>query len=129
MTFFKGILIFLGTVSLILAVAGIFVPGLPTTPFVLLSAGLYVRSSDRLYQKLISNKIFGSYILKYQSNRGMTRMQKYFSIGTMWVMITISYVFFIPALSLKITILVLGVIGTIVMGFIVPTNNNQNLRK
>lgn len=129
MTFFKGILIFLGTVSLILAVAGVFIPGLPTTPFVLLSAGLFVRSSDRLYQALISNKTFGSYILKYQSNKGMTRMQKYLSIGMMWIMITISYVFFISAISLKIIILTLGVIGTVVMGFIVPTTNNQNLRK
>lgn len=125
MTFFKAILIFLGTVSLILAVIGIFVPGLPTTPFVLLSAGLYIRSSEKLYNALISNKLFGSYILKYQSNRGMTKSQKYFSIGIMWIMITVSYVFFISVFPLKIIILTLGVIGTVVMGFIIPTTNKN----
>ena len=121
MTFFKGILIVLGTISLILAVAGVFIPGLPTTPFVLLSAGLYIRSSEKLYNTLISNRFFGSYILKFQSDRGMTRRQKYFSIGTMWIMITLSYVFFISNLSFKILVLVVGIIGTIVMGFIIPT--------
>ena len=121
MTFFKGILIVLGTISLILAVAGVFIPGLPTTPFVLLSAGLYIRSSEKLYNTLISNRFFGSHILKFQSDRGMTRRQKYFSIGTMWIMITLSYVFFISDLSVKILVLVVGIIGTIVMGFIIPT--------
>ena len=121
MTFFKGILIVLGTISLILAVAGVFIPGLPTTPFVLLSAGLYIRSSEKLYNTLISNRFFGSYILKFQSDRGMTRRQKYFSIGTMWIMITLSYVFFISVLSVKILVLIVGIIGTIVMGFIIPT--------
>ncbi len=62
MTFFKAILIFLGTVSLILAVIGIFVPGLPTTPFVLLSAGLYIRSSEKLYNALISSYRFNQKI-------------------------------------------------------------------
>ena len=125
MTFFKAILIIIGNISLILAVIGIFIPGVPTTPFIILSAGVYIRISEKLYNALISNKYFGSYILKYQSNKGMTKSQKYFSIGFMWIMITLSYVFFISAFSLKIIILVLGIIGTVLMGFIIP-NTNKN---
>src|SRR5690554_7354260 len=49
-----------GTLSLALAIIGIIVPGLPTTPFALLSAYLYAKSSDRLYNWLLNNKILGS---------------------------------------------------------------------
>ncbi|MBW6479367.1 MAG: YbaN family protein, partial [Bacteroidales bacterium] len=63
MTLKKILFAFLGTLSLILGVIGIFVPGLPTTPFLLLTAGLYMKSSERLYKLLISNKYLGPYIL------------------------------------------------------------------
>ena len=63
----KTILIILGTVSLILGVTGIFIPGLPTTPFLLLTAGLYLRSSKKLYKRLISNQYIGCYIDNYYS--------------------------------------------------------------
>ncbi len=60
MSFLKSILILLGTLSLCIGVIGIVVPGLPTTPFLLLTAGLYIKSSDKLYTKLISNRLVGS---------------------------------------------------------------------
>ena len=63
--FYKVLLIILGTIFLGLGILGIFIPGLPTTPFLLLTAALYLRSSQRLYQKLISNKILGKYIQNY----------------------------------------------------------------
>ena len=83
MSLVKIILIVLGTLSLGIGIIGIVVPGLPTTPFLLLTAGLYVKSSDRLYQKLISNRYVGSYILEYQANKGMTKRAKLYAIGLM----------------------------------------------
>ena len=62
----KFLLIFLGTISLILGITGIFVPGMPTTPFLLLTAGCYVKSSDKLYNYLIKNKLIGTYISDFQ---------------------------------------------------------------
>lgn len=119
--FYKILLIFLGTISLGLGILGIFIPGLPTTPFLLLTAALYVRSSKRLYQKLITNKILGRYIQNYTEKRGITNRVKIYSIGIMWFMIGISVVFLIKAVTIKMVIIGIGLIGTIVMGFVVKT--------
>lgn len=121
MNFIKLIYIFLGTISLGLGFAGIFVPGLPTTPFLILTAGLYLRSSDRLYQKVINNRYVGNYIADYQINKSLPLKTKLYSIGMMWIMIFISGYFFISRLWIQILLAILGVIGTIVMGFIIKT--------
>lgn len=129
MNLFTVVLIALGTLSLLIGIIGIAVPGLPTFPFILLTAGLYVKSSDKLYQRLMSNCFIGSYISKLQTNKGMTKRTKLFAIATMWVMIAVSCLFFISPLALELIVTLIGLIGTIVMGFIVPTvnisDNNQ----
>jgi uncharacterized membrane protein YbaN (DUF454 family) len=121
MTPLKMLWIFLGTLSLVLGIIGIVVPGLPTTAFLLLAAWFYVRSSERLYQKLISNKYLGPYILDFREKKGMTRRTKIQAIGTMWVMITISCVFLINSLTVILIVVGLGIVGTVVMGIIIRT--------
>jgi uncharacterized protein len=125
----KFLLIFLGTVSLILGITGIFVPGLPTTPFLLLTAGCYVKSSDKLYHYLLKNKLVGTYISDFQLKKGMTERSKIYAICMMWLMITLSCIFLIGPHTSKLIVIVIGVIGTIVMGFIVPTVYNSNSKK
>lgn len=117
----KLLWIFLGTLSLVLGAIGVVVPGLPTTAFLLLAAWLYLKGSPRLYQKLISNKYLGPYILEFQQKKGMTKRTKIQAIGTMWVMITISCVFFIESQTVIVFVIGLGIVGTVVMGFIVRT--------
>jgi len=126
MIIIRTLLIFIGTVSLCIGAIGIFIPGLPTTPFLLLSAGLYLRSSEKLYHFLIKNKHLGFYVMKFQTNKGMTKGIKLYSISTMWIMITVSCLFFITPLSVKLCVSGLGIIGTIVMGFIIPTIKNSD---
>ncbi|MCF8390369.1 MAG: YbaN family protein [Bacteroidales bacterium] len=121
MSFVKLILIILGTLSLCVGVIGIMIPGLPTTPFVLLTAGLYIKSSDKLYQKLLSTRLIGSYLTEFQTNKGMTKKSKLLAIASMWIMILISILFFIDTISLRLIIAVIGLIGTFVMGLMVPT--------
>lgn len=121
MSLIRILLIVLGTLSLCIGVIGIAVPGLPTTPFLLLAAGLYIKSSDRLYQKLINNRFVGPYILEFQTKKGMTIRTKLFAISSMWIMITISIVFLIAPQSIRVLVAIIGVIGTFVMGFAVPT--------
>jgi len=118
----KILFITLGSISLLLGIIGIFVPGLPTTPFLLLTAALYMRGSTKLYQRVIRNKFLGPYILQYHKNRGMTLQQKFSSMGLMWFMIIVSAFFFIHLTTLKMVVIGAGVIGTVVMGFIVPTS-------
>ncbi len=117
----KLLFIFLGSVSLFLGILGIVIPGLPTTPFLLLSAALFLRSSDYLYRKLITHKYLGRYIQKFHDKRGITLQVKWYSILLMWLMITISVVFLIKVTSIRILIIAIGLIGTIVMGFVVKT--------
>jgi uncharacterized membrane protein YbaN (DUF454 family) len=124
MTFRKAILICLGTISLFIGAIGILIPGLPTTPFLLLTAVLYVRSSDRLYDALITNKHLGAYILKFRTEKGMRKGLKLYSVIIMWIMIIATCLFFITSGSLKLFLLVLGIIGTIVMLLFIPTVNN-----
>jgi len=126
MSLIKLIFIILGSLSLIVGIVGIVVPGLPTTPFLLITAGLYVRSSDRLYNKLTSNKYIGRHISEYRQNRGLTRRTKVISIITMWLMIILSCTFFIQDLATQIIVIFLGITGTIVMGLILPTANDSD---
>ena len=64
----KYVLILLGIISLALGVIGIFLPVLPTTPFLLLSATLFLRSSQKLYDWLLSHPCFGEYIRNFKSS-------------------------------------------------------------
>ncbi len=114
-------LIFLGTISLGFGILGIFIPGLPTTPFLLLTASLYLKSSQKLYQKLIANKYLGKYIIRFNEEKGITKIGKIYSISIMWLMITLSVLFLIETLILKIVVITVGIIGTIVMGFLLKT--------
>lgn len=110
-----------GTLSLALGIIGIFVPGLPTTPFVLLSAALYAKSSEKLYNWLLNNKYLGPRIKNYQRQKGVTIKAKYRIIALMLTMVLISSFIILNVLVLQIIILSAGVIGAIVVRFIVPT--------
>lgn len=122
----KPLLAILGTVFLGLGILGIFIPGLPTTPFILLSAGLYARSSERLYGRLLNNKIIGPRITEYRRNKGLTLREKYSSILLMWTMIFITLLFGLQALVPKIVVAVVGMIGTFYMAFLLPTKQKTS---
>ena len=79
------IFVFLGSIFVGLAVIGIFIPGLPTTPFLILAAYFYIRSSNKLYNWLINNKILGVYIKGYLSGKGMPLRAKIVSLMLMWI--------------------------------------------
>ena len=81
----KYLLIILGSICLALGVIGIFLPLLPTTPFLLLAAALYVRSSDKLYQWLIHQKYLGNYIRNFREHRAIPLHAKILSISMVWI--------------------------------------------
>ncbi len=115
-----------GTLSLALAILGIVLPGLPTTPFALLSAYLYAKSSEKLYNWLLNNKILGPRIKNYNKRNGVTRKGKIGIILFMWTMVCISSFVIIKIMPLRILILSLGLIGAIVVWFFVPTAKDEN---
>jgi uncharacterized membrane protein YbaN (DUF454 family) len=70
------LLTLLGVLSLLLGIIGIVVPLLPTTPFVLLAAALFARSSPRFHHWLLNQRHFGPMIDDWQRYRGMRRSAK-----------------------------------------------------
>lgn len=104
--------IILGTFSLGLGLLGIVTPGLPTTPFVLLTAFLYAKGSPRLHEKLKNNKITGYYLNRMNGELGWKI--KFLSVSIMWCMICFT-IFFVFAgnLVMQHVMLGLGIIGTI----------------
>jgi len=86
----RYLLMGIGTVSVVLGVVGIFVPLWPTTPFLLLAVVCYVRSSDRMYQWLLSHRHLGKYVRDYASGNGIPRRAKVIALSLMWVTTTMS---------------------------------------
>ena len=84
----KYLLIFLGSLSLALGVIGIILPVLPTTPFLLLAAALYIRSSEKLYQWLINQKYLGTYIRNFREHKAIPLHAKIISISMIWITLT-----------------------------------------
>ena len=89
----KYILAFLGSLSLALGILGIFLPILPTTPFLLLAAALYVRSSERLYNWLMQHRHLGPYIKNFRENKAIPLRVKIVSVGLVWVTLLYCAVF------------------------------------
>lgn len=87
----KLALIAVGTLSTALGIAGIFLPLLPTTPFLLLASACYVRSSDRLHQRLLNHKHLGPYIRNFQDKRGMPMRAKVYTLAILWVSLGVSF--------------------------------------
>jgi len=106
----KQLLIVAGTISTAIGILGIFVPILPTTPFLLLAAACYIRSSERFYRWLINNRLFGTYIRSYLEGRGMPLRTKIFTIFLLWIAIGISVCIGTQNLVVRI-VLVLVAIG------------------
>ena len=79
------IYITLGTFFLILGAIGIFVPLLPTTPFWLLTCWFYVRSSERLYNRVMSNRYFGPHIKGFVEDKAIPLRSKIITIAIMWL--------------------------------------------
>ena len=98
----KIFLAILGCAAFVLGVVGIFVPLLPTTPFLLLSAALWVRSSPRLYDWLLAHPCLGGYVRNFRENRAIPLRAKIVSLTLMWGTMLYCIFFLIPFLWVKI---------------------------
>jgi hypothetical protein len=119
------VLFCLGTLFLGLGILGVLLPGLPTTPFVLLAAACYVRSSRRLYAWLIGHRLFGRLVRDFQEKRTIPKTAKIASVTTMTVMVTISALFLLKPLWAKLLVIGLGAAGAVVV-LLFPTARPQS---
>jgi uncharacterized membrane protein YbaN (DUF454 family) len=86
----KKIYIILGSITLALGTLGIFLPILPTTPFYLLTAWLYMRGSSKLYVKVMKNKYFGTIVRNFQEDKAIPLKIKIIIISMLWTTILLS---------------------------------------
>jgi uncharacterized membrane protein YbaN (DUF454 family) len=123
----KPIYIVLGSLFVALGVVGIVVPGLPTTPFLLLASGCFLKSSKRLHDWLINHKLLSKYIRSFQQSRRNPKRIKIFAITMMWTMICGSCYFFIESVLINILLIVCGVAGSILILFFEIFFNKNNI--
>ena len=104
---FKGLLITIGWLSVILGVMGIFLPLLPTTPFLLLAAACFVRSSPRFYQWLVQHPWLGRYVLAYLEGSGIPKRAKYITIFMIFSTMSLS-IYLVPLTWVKFLLVGIG---------------------
>ena len=115
----RVVYIVLGILCAVLAILGTVVPGLPVTPFILLASWLFLRSSRRLYKRLIDSHL-GKYVEEYHSKGGLSRKTKVLSILMALLTCGVSAGFFISELWLQSLVCVAGILGVMVIWFFVP---------
>ena len=107
-SFKKGICIVAGTISLGLGALGVFLPVLPTTPFLQLSAAFYYKGSERMHRWLLNNKLFGNYIKNYKEGKGIALKAKAISLCLLWATICYSAFFIVNMIALQIVLFVIA---------------------
>jgi len=114
-----------GTVSLALGTVGIFLPILPTTPFLLLAAACYMRSSERIYKWVIGNRWFGEYIKNYQAGRGIPMKTKLMALTVLWAAILYSTFFVVNEILVAQVVLLAIALGVSIHLVRLPTFRKQ----
>ena len=87
----SSLFLMLGFLLLFIGAIGIFIPILPTTPFILVAAGCFT-SNKRLSNWLIKSQLFGEYITNYRERKGLSKKTVIRSLSFLWTMLTISVI-------------------------------------
>lgn len=103
----------LGSVFLVVGAVGVMVPVLPTTPFLILAAFFYARSSRRCYRWLMTNRVFGRYLEDYLCGRGVPWRVKACALALLWAAIMLSTIFLTDTLWLRVLLPLIAVGVTI----------------
>ncbi|MFH0864647.1 MAG: YbaN family protein, partial [Bacteroidota bacterium] len=111
--FLRAILRILGILFVGLGITGIIVPILPATPFFLLAAWCFMKSSERLYRWLMTNRIFGKYLKNYTEGKGIPLKIKVGVLTLLWLMIGYVVLFIFGHILIRIILLAIAVAVTI----------------
>jgi len=104
-----------GSISLVLGVIGVILPGLPTTPFILLAAACYAKASPRLHAWLLNHRWMGPMLRDWERDHSLTRRTKTVAVVSMMLMVSISIWSFRGRLAVQLVLLVTGLIGAFVV--------------
>lgn len=109
----KIVFLLFGHFFLLLGIIGIFIPVLPTTPFLLLTAGCFLKGSERLYRWLTEHRVFGSFLHNYITHRAVTVKARIKAVVFLWTGISVSIIFFTDSIGLRIFLGFIAVAVTI----------------
>lgn len=111
----RYIYIITGILALALGVIGVFLPILPTTPFILLAAWCFYHGSPRFHAWIVNHPKFGPIIEEYGNEEGLTRETKIRALVMTWVAILLTSVFVLKTIQTRIIIILLALIGSAVI--------------
>ncbi|MDP2401703.1 MAG: YbaN family protein [Actinomycetota bacterium] len=104
----RHLLLACGWIALGLAALGAVLPVMPTTPFVLLAAACFMRSSERLHTWLVKHPVFGCHIEDYLAGRGLRARTKVVALTTLWASVSASVLLFVPLVHAKVLIVLIA---------------------
>lgn len=107
----RGLLWLAGSVSLALGLIGVLLPGLPTTPFVLLAAACYAKASPRLHRWLLNHRLTGPLLRDWEAHRSLSRRTKTIAVVSMLAMVGFSVWSFRGRVIVQAALVALAVIG------------------
>ena len=108
-SFMRALFFTAGTIFLLIGVIGVFIPVLPTTPFLLLSAACYLRSSTGMYKWLFDNRFFGEYLRNYKEGKGVSLKAKLFTLTLLWLTISYSAFFVVDFLVVQVLLIIVAI--------------------
>lgn len=109
----RGILLAAGVLSTVLGVVGIFLPLLPTVPFLLLAAACFARSSERLHRWLVEHRHFGPMVRGYMEGSGIPRRAKITAVTLIWITLPPSAFFALSHFWARLLLLAIGMLVTL----------------
>lgn len=117
----KIVLNLIGCLAVVLGILGIFLPLLPTTPFLLLASACFARGSTRLHNWLQTNRVFGKYLRDYENGKGIPLRGKVWALIFMWTSMGYSVWRLHERPALQILVALIGTGVTIYLTRFVPT--------
>ena len=106
----RAALVVAGSGFVVVGLAGVFLPVLPTTPFLLVAAACYARASRRFYNALLNNRLLGPAILEWQQHRAIAWRTKLMAIALMSLTLATSIVFFVKDSWLRLALVLCGLV-------------------
>ena len=110
----KILLNVIGCIAVVLAILGIFLPLLPTTPFLLLASACFVRGSERMHRWLRNHRLFGEYLRNFEDNRALPLRGKIVTLVLLWLSMAYS-IYLVKSLLLRLMLLAIAASVTVMI--------------
>lgn len=110
----------IGVLAVLLGILGLFLPLLPTTPFLLLASACFARGSDRLHGWLLNHRVFGVYLRNFEAGNGIPLRAKIVASVMMWSSLLVAIVRF-EHLGLRVALVLIGASVSLYLWRYLPT--------